>query len=294
MEDYNKGSNKTTVTFIVLVLFILVCITLVMNKDMFNKELDKEENNEKVEVTKIDSNIKSQIKDKMAVLMFYMNTKYSDGVQGGYGFHTVLFKRDLTDTEKQAYVVKATGFQPLTLDYKNISEINQMISNDPTAKDQFSQVDAKVVDENYKNLFNDTIKTRATEMGNCPPIHYYEDINTYVSFPARCGGATDQFFLTYLDEMKQDGNTINVYMYLGNGKGDKVYADFDLASPEQAAQEEDANAIVPKKELDIKEKDTDDRPTINSKNKTKFSKYKFTFIDNGEGEYYFAGIEQVK
>ena len=43
--------------FIILVLFIVVGMTLIMNKDMFNKELDKEENNEKLEVTKIDSKV---------------------------------------------------------------------------------------------------------------------------------------------------------------------------------------------------------------------------------------------
>ena len=291
MDDYgsSKGNNKVFLTFIVLVLFIVVGAFIVMNKDLITgKKVQETDPNNTVEkdTNKLTDELKNQIKNKLAILMFDFDSKYSDGKHGGYGFHTELFKRDLTDIDKQSYILKSTEFQPLTLDYKSISEIDKMISLDPNSKSDFKQIPAKVIDENYNKLFGEAITTRTNEFGNCPPIHYYADIETYVSFPARCTGLTDEFYLTYIDSMIKESEFIEVTMYLGYGKGDVVYSDFDLQTTD--------NTITPKEEVKVEEKDVSGNPTINKKNKDDFTKYKFIFKDNGEGEFFFVSIEQSK
>lgn len=160
---------------------------------------------------------------------------------------------------------------PVTTDYDFGSMENY--------KDIMVQIDQEKVEELYYSIFG-TQKINHRQVNGCPMFIYdYKNKKYYGS--AQCGGTTGSVLSIYRYKYTQEGNNYHVYLSLGSGKisddDGKSYCfrDYQMKEAYEDCTVDQSGSFV------------------NENNYKNFSRYKYTFIKDNNGDYIFSKLERI-
>ena len=296
-----KSSKKKRFSFFALLEFLIIvflCLYIANDKGYIHisfldnlipaKEQKKEEPVEKEEEPKPSSE-EAVVTDSKLVAEFKLRAYYMGNI--GVNFANLIspiFSKDtkvedLTDTMKIQSILM--GELTIEKNYKDLADENEYKEVFPTESANPSYqmaaikyVDAATVSARYKMIYGKE-PTHASIPDNCPIYVYNEKYNKYYMNPY-CGD-------------KVDNRSINQFAYKITAKDDKYYVYISVAT---FYSNEDGSIIVykdPKLEEKYKDYKTAEEFQIDSSNYDNFSKYKITFVKNGE-EYTFSSIEKIE
>lgn len=305
------GKKIGKFVLIVVILVILFCgLYFVWKSDLIKIPTSKQtETPEKVEDDNgvVPDEIKDQIEDKIYRILISNSWKSlsMNGNFNAYRIRTAALKRALSDEEKQMIAAYTVDYDSMVDNWKEIPKVKNAIeyeishTSGLTSGEKIAEEYGKktYADMNtyYHSLFGkDMGEVINDEIGKCPTIYYYDDIETFVQFPARCGGSSAGYFMTYLTDFKKNKNEITVTLCVGyglDGPEDKVYSDFRLKDNTDILSPTDYEVIG---ELTDIEKDENGRYIITDTNYDRFSQYQFTFKKIDDDTYYFDKVLQLQ
>ena len=315
MEEQNnyeikepKKKNTSTIIFSIIFIVLLGIIgyltfTRVLDsKKLFGKQEEPQTTNKEVKKDEIAiPAIKKDIVEKINVILY----RSSEGDNAIYnanalGFNIDLFKNLSIDSRAKNNIALASAKNKyatsITLPKEKIT-LKTIIDDydDPEIRNNefraYKQIDQTKVEKIYKDLFNEEI-THGDASGNCPFYLYDAGAKVYFSIP-ECGGIWLDQYPIYIDEVYLKDNEAYTYIYLGyiedtqsncvNGvcSGAPTYTLYD--------------GIDKTKEIkDIDDYEAAKNYLLTNETKDEFSKYKITFKQDNNKNYYFEKIEKVK
>ena len=312
MDEFNnekeKGKNVYKILFIsVFVILIgligyLTFTRVLDSKKLFGKQEEPQTTNQEVKKDEIAiPAIKKDIVEKINAILYRSsegdNTIYN---ANALGFNIDLFKNLSIDSKTKNNIALASAKNkyatPITLPKEKIT-LKTIIDDydDPEIRNNefrtYKQIDQTRVEKIYKDLFNEEI-THGDASGICPFYLYDAGAKVYFSIP-ECGGIWLDQYPIYIDEVYLKDNEAYTYIYLGyiddledncvDGvcNGNSSYTLYD--------------GIDKTKEIKgIDDYEEAKNYLLTNETKDEFSKYKITFKQDNDKNYYFEKIEEVK
>lgn len=274
--------NNKILYGIIIILIAIVCLIsgfILGNSDLFKKENNEEEN--KIIEKEITD---TKEKEKLVKIVNLFNRLSIDG----FDQTTIDIYNDLNlnDFEKMRLVF--TNLE------NKLTEItipkDQITINDEDIMLQYirKQITVSEVESEYYNLFNEKISNHQDNEG-CP-TYSYDSTNSVYYYSAECGGSRGASGpVSYINRYTYNEKEAYVYINLGyieygefidGFTSYKIYKDLNKNNLYKTENNVDEILI--------------DANIINASNYNDFSEYKYTFVKNDKGGYYFKSIEKTK
>ena len=236
-----------------------------------------------VEDTTISEIEKSYINDKISLLFSGAAIKNNLIMVSGLENPWIKVFTGLDD-EAKSYIILKSSPIAATYAYENGTFKTKEIKNSVIEQGEDAlEIDTDVYTANYKKLFG--VNPTYVDAGGCPS-YYYDSTNKVFASISACGGAGASGQMVYIDSYAKTSNSIIVTTYVGglqySPENTITYNDFYAGYDKMAK-----NTI-----LNVDSKNYQELK-ITDANKTKFTKYNFTFNKAADGQYYFASIAKA-
>ena len=242
--------------------------------------------------------VKKDIVDKISTLLLVYYNKNNDSSfnADAYGLNIDLFKNLTIDDNTKAYSAlrKAEENSKTRVNIqKNKITVKEIIDNYEETQENntdFYQIDAKNVNDIYTDLYNSNI-TNKDNKGKCPSYYYDSANNVYYSAHV-CGGIDPNMYLINMDSIYTNKDGAYAIVYLGFIDVEDNNCKNNVCSQATEINVYDGyekNNLV--KKIDINKAST---YLMEEADKEQYSKYKISFKQNNEGNYYFDKIEKIE
>lgn len=318
-NNYDQPKKKSSTPIIIaLVIAVLVLggttAFLLLNNGNKNTTSSSQEKKNSEEETEIASDaIKKDLLNKIFILMRNNNSDY-DYTNESFVINDYLFPFDFfkngsyTDDEKLLTIATDIFSQGNLVKFNSSSKAQDIasklyssISNDSTERENFisrfptlndyvnddlgGYIEASKVNDKYKNLFGEDVKTHKST-GTCGDLGYSSALSIYFTgIGGQCGGASPNIISFYVDSYSKKGNEAYVDTYITNA----VNYGMKCAVWPITGGEDDEKTCT-----DSEKKALDNyKSIINSTSKKNYDHYRFIF--SGENDsYHFVKVEKIK
>ncbi len=309
MDDFKEEKKEKNVfkilfiiVFIVLMGLIgyLTYVRIINSKWPFTteevKQVQQQEQKENINGEVAIPAVKKDLVYKVNSLLMQIDQKETS--YNAFVFADYLLKNlELTDAQKQIVALSLAKSEKINIskdkiNAETIKEDYDLIMDDYNdGLIDYGQKSSNEVEGIYKEFFNSDIEHKDTYQ-TCP-MYFYDEINKVYYWSGQCGGLNGDQYPVYIDEIYVNNNEAYVYVYVGyiidtqsncvkgvcNGLTTyKLYNGIDKAK-------------VIKENVDF---DEAHNYLITNSTKEQFSKYKFTFKQDENKNYYFSKIERVE
>ena len=295
-SNQKKKGNGLVVILVIIILALVAYICydklIADNKESnttteeSNKTENKKEEGKNDEAnTELTDATKIELKKKVATLL-----KSSNEYKDGEAFSTInndeLMKNTLSDDYKIESILLSLEGKKSTLTVNDIKVTNTAVLNE--MKDSISSITEytkEEVSKKFKGLYGTDAPVGDFDSIGCGRYFYDLNSNKYLNITLNnCGvGGGGPEYLFYVDDVvKVDEKTVNVNAYVGTilwvltGEKEKEYYN------DYYFEDESTNL-----------KEVAEYESITNTNKTRFTKYSFTFEKSSDGNYYYKSVSKA-
>ena len=300
MRVYIENKNKKRMMLSIIVVTIFAIIIWILGYYSLNIKIKEKENNkertEERKVEKLEEQEKKDISSKISQILKFgyridktisieenekiTYTNFKEEKQKNFYTNNMTYLKNrlenkpLTKEEKNYLILKQMTPTRLTINTQDIKNeiIKEIIMQDESLniRTDVLQINAKDVEEKYKEFFVDTIKHET--INGCPSF-YYDKVNQVYYYIERCGGTS--LTNTYVSTYKSNYKKVE----------DKITVELTLAYIEEITEEKEKErgkkaGIYIAKNTNFKEETRLDIGTefkIDENNKKDFDTYEFVF-----------------
>ena len=317
-NNYDQPKKKSAMPIIVALILVILALggvtaflLLKNNNSTTTSKEDKKSEDIEAEITS--ETVKKDLLSKIFILMRNNNSDY-DYKDDSFVINDYLFPFDFfkngsyTDDEKLLTIAMDIFSQGNLVKFNSSSKAQDIasklyssISNDSTERENFisrfptlndyvndewsGYIEASKVNDKYKNLFGEDIKTHKST-GICGDLGYSSALSIYFTgIGGQCGGASPNIISFYVDSYSKKGNEAYVDAYITDavnyGKKCAVWPITGGEDDEKTCTDDEKKALDNYKSI------------INSTNKENYDHYRFIF--SGENsDYHFVKVEKIK
>ena len=301
MEEKQGKSKGLVIVIIILVIVILGLVGYICyDKGVFGKadsgqkieEKEKPKEEKEEEIT--DNTLIDHLSKKVSIVNIYdgynnLPSEYSDksiltnkylsvsayGSMDSKGNN--VYNSTLNDkTKLRMVLLNGVNYTKVTIPEKEVN-----LKEKVAYKVLRGQTTVKEVEDAYLKIFGEEMKdyVPVNTGNNVCPSFYYDSVNKVYYGMAECGGIDASSLVIYKNKFTTKGNEAYVYVNVGHTIGDKLYNGVDISATTELIGEYKAS---------------DNSPAIDENNYQKFVEYKYVFIKDNTGNYYFSKVEKNK
>lgn len=234
------------------------------------------------------------------------------GITNSYRYPYKLFKGELSESDKLLITLRNLEWEPITGDEwksepyisdwinSQISVLNGRGENTETLFKNNHQKKLEDVDKVSLKLFGKKLENIPSTIGKCPTYSYSDSVKMFFKQEASCGGTSGSDVATYIYNVETNDEVAYVYYsvaYIVPETDNKItiYKDIKMLTNDLDFPNIEYDGVV--EEIAVEEGNYIFNKMreykIDESNYNNFSKYKFSFKKNSDGEYYFVGSQQI-
>lgn len=264
---------------------------------------DESETTEEIEIT--DLAVIDDLDKKIAILFNTDNTDRTFKTGMGIGYYSLqLFREgDISESSKvRSVITHALELKPLDKERVDaaVSQNGYSGETEQFFRESVKGIDGDSVAQKYKEIFGKTLVKGEIEE-YCGRYKYNKQYDFYYSGIPGCGGRSPYSELYYKYRYTEDDNHAYIYTSTAvisptfgttpegyNTEDAPFYVYCDVSYLGDNGIAEDAEVCATLQSYDEKE-----AFTLNASNYEQYSKYRFVFDKDGNGNYYFNKVEKL-